>query len=218
MQNNYPNTFQKMIKLIFKLLFILTRYCKYKISIIRGYILFGKYVSVSKFLKLENHENVFVKEGCSIDSNCVFKISGNGKIIFGKNCKISHNVTIIANDSIIEFGDNCFVGEFTQIAGYIKNNILIGNDVLIAPFNFIISSNHGISRDNIIRKQNGSGQPISIGNDNWLGVRTTILPGSKLPDGAVLSANTTFTKNENSTKKYCIYKTTFKINTSHRKS
>lgn len=59
---------------------------------------------------------------------------------------------------------------------------------MIAPFVYIVDSDHGLQREKKMNLQPNSARPISIGNDVWIGAHCVILPGVKIHDGAVIAA------------------------------
>lgn len=67
--------------------------------------------------------------------------------------------------------------------------ISIGDDCLIAPFVYIVDSDHGIEKSSKINTQPNNTAPISIGNDVWIASNVTILKGVTIADGAVVAAN-----------------------------
>lgn len=67
--------------------------------------------------------------------------------------------------------------------------IEIGADCLIAPFVYIVDSDHGIKREELINRQPNSTEPISIGAGVWVASNVTILKGSEIGEGAVIAAN-----------------------------
>jgi acetyltransferase-like isoleucine patch superfamily enzyme len=66
--------------------------------------------------------------------------------------------------------------------------ISIGNNVLFGPCASVISSNHGVARGELIRKQPGKDAPIHIGDDVWLGANVVVTAGVCIGDGAVVGA------------------------------
>lgn len=84
------------------------------------------------------------------------------------------------------------IGKFTTVGYYVfifaSENITIGNNCLIAPFVYLVDSNHGIQRDQLINQQPNLTSPIVIGNDVWLATGAKILKGVKIGDGAVIAA------------------------------
>lgn len=103
----------------------------------------------------------------------------------GKNVNIQSGVTfeIFKNISI---GDNSGIGKDSTIIA--SDVVRIGRDVMIAPQLFIYTANHSIERGIQINKQPMKAAPVVIGNDVWIGVRVTILPGVTIGDGAVIAA------------------------------
>lgn len=59
---------------------------------------------------------------------------------------------------------------------------------MIAAQCYLIDTDHGIVKEQLMRQQDNSVQNIVIGNDVWLGANVTVLKGSKISDGAVIGA------------------------------
>lgn len=64
----------------------------------------------------------------------------------------------------------------------------IGDDCLIAPFVYIVDSDHNIAKDKKINQQGNLTAPIKIGNDVWIGTGAKILKGVTIGDGAVIAS------------------------------
>lgn len=87
----------------------------------------------------------------------------------------------------IDLGDRLFVNRGTLITAHA--DIHIGDDVLIGPYVVINSGNHNYF--DLIQPINSQGHradPITIGNDVWLGAHCVILRGVKVGDGAIVAA------------------------------
>ena len=104
----------------------------------------------------------------------------------GLDLDVSQNV-IFEFPERIDLGDRLFVNRGTLITAHA--DIHIGDDVLIGPYVVINSGNHNYS-DLIqpISSQGHKADPITIGNDVWLGAHCVILRGVKVGDGAVVAA------------------------------
>jgi len=59
---------------------------------------------------------------------------------------------------------------------------------MIAPFVYIVDSNHAIKKDTLLNLQENKSDPIILGNDVWIGAHSVILPGVKIGDGAIIAA------------------------------
>jgi acetyltransferase-like isoleucine patch superfamily enzyme len=113
---------------------------------------------------------------------------------FPKNISIDDNIIIkegaricsCNEKAIISIGKNTTVGYHTFI--FASEKIEIGDDCLIAPFVYIVDSNHGSEKGTNINAQPNTTSPIKIGNDVWIGTGAKILMGVTIADGAVIAA------------------------------
>jgi acetyltransferase-like isoleucine patch superfamily enzyme len=92
----------------------------------------------------------------------------------------------------IAIGDWTTIGYHTHL--FAASGIVIGDNCLIAPFCYLVDSNHGIARGTLIREQPMPTAPITIGSDVWLGAYAVVLPGVEIADGAVVAAGAVVTK------------------------
>lgn len=120
---------------------------------------------------------------------------------FPKNISIGSNAIIKEGTRIcscnekagISIGENTTIGYHNFI--FASNEIEIGDNCLIAPFVYIVDSNHQIKKDKLINEQPNVTAPIKIGNDVWIASNVTILMGVTIGDGAVIAANSVVNKN-----------------------
>jgi UDP-3-O-[3-hydroxymyristoyl] glucosamine N-acyltransferase len=97
-------------------------------------------------------------------------VAKTGELTLGHKFSISAESTIVCRKQIT-FGQNC----------------LLSWDILVVDTDF-----HGIYS----QEDNGHINPdkeIFIGNNVWIGCRSLILKGSRIPSGAVIAAHTTLT-------------------------
>lgn len=153
-----------------------------------------KYTSTNlKRLAKAKKELGFCGDKVWIDKNVEF-------MRFPKNIHIDDNVVIKEGTRIcscnekakVKIGKNTTVGYHNFI--FASNNIEIGDDCLIAPFVYIVDSDHQAKRDKKINQQPNVTAPIKIGNDVWIASNVTILKGVTISDGAVIAANSVVNK------------------------
>jgi len=114
---------------------------------------------------------------------------------FPKNIFIDDNVVIKEGARIcacnekakIRIGKNTTIGYHNFI--FASENIFIGDDCLIAPFVYIVDSNHQIKKDILINRQDNTTGKIKIGNDVWIASNVTILKDVNIGNGVVIAAN-----------------------------
>lgn len=92
----------------------------------------------------------------------------------------------------VELGDHSGIG----INAYIGGTCYIGNDVMMGPNCTIYTRNHKTS--DITRTMRGQGfeqeEPVSIGDDVWIGGNVTILPGVCIGSHCIIGACAVVTK------------------------
>lgn len=136
-------------------------------------------------------------------------IENNVKLLrFTKNIEIESNVVLKEGvricacnaDAQISIGENTTVGYHNFI--FASSSITIGKNCLIAPFVYIVDSNHTISKDQLINLQPNVTEKIIIEDDVWLASNVTILKGVKIGKGAVIAAGSVVNKD---VEPYAIY-------------
>lgn len=135
------------------------------------------------------------------------KLEGDGQksIHIGSNTRIGSHCILgcqkhyrgnVFNPEII-IGNNCSIGEYNHITAI--GRIIIGNGLLTGRFVTITDNSHGD-----IRRDDGSLPPsfrplvskgdVIIGNNVWIGDKTTILSGVHIGDNVVIGANSLVNK------------------------
>ena len=71
---------------------------------------------------------------------------------------------------------------------YASERVEIGDDCMIAPFVYIVDSDHGAAVGMNMNRQPNTTRPIVIGNDVWIGAKAVILAGSTIGSGAIIAA------------------------------
>lgn len=107
--------------------------------------------------------------------------------------KSSSEICACNKNAFIEIGDRTTIGNYTFI--YASEKISIGNDCMIAPFVYIVDSNHKMEAGIKMNLQDNVTKPIKIGNDVWIGAKAVILSGVDIGDGAIISAGSVVNEN-----------------------
>ena len=122
-------------------------------------------------------------------------IEKNVKILrFPKNVQIGNQVVLkegaricsCNQDAKINIGENTTFGYHSFL--FSSESIEIGNNCLIAPFVYIVDSDHNIEKGKLINEQPNNTAPVKIGNDVWIGTGAKILKGVSIENGAVIAA------------------------------
>ncbi len=92
----------------------------------------------------------------------------------------------------VSIGNNSSIGRNCQLA----NDVTIGDDVMMAPEVAIFSVGHETSDTSIEMRLQGNmaPNPVTIGNDVWIGQRAMIMPGVNIGNGVIIAAGAIVTK------------------------
>ncbi|MDF9798017.1 acetyltransferase-like isoleucine patch superfamily enzyme [Catalinimonas alkaloidigena] len=109
-------------------------------------------------------------------------------ISIGNNVIVKEGAKICpCNESAsVSIGHNTTIGYHTFI--FASASISIGNDCQIAPFVYLVDSDHAIAKEQLMNQQANLTAPIKIGNDVWIATGAKILRGVTIHDGAVIAA------------------------------
>jgi len=126
-------------------------------------------------------ENVYFESGVNL-----MRYPKNISLHAGMVIKSGARICPCNETAKVSIGKNTTVGYHTYI--FASEEITIGNDCLIAPFVYIVDSDHNIEKEKLINQQPNTIAAINIGNDVWIGTGAKILKGVSIGDGAVIAA------------------------------
>lgn len=123
---------------------------------------------------------------------------GGAKSI-GRGCTISPTVQLISGVGLSDFvslrtssegtlviGENVTIGSYSRVVA--MNNVVIGDDCMIADFVAILDHDHKF--DSIVRKFVGYNVgTVSLGNNVWVGDGVKILKDVRLGSNVIIGAN-----------------------------
>lgn len=109
----------------------------------------------------------------------------------GYNVKVKPGVFIEYADNL-EIGNNVSIQHNCFISAYDK--IRIGDNVSIAHGVSILTSTHPYDTACIIRNSPLIKAPVMIGNNVWIGMKSSLLSGVEIGTGSVIGAHSLVTK------------------------
>jgi len=112
----------------------------------------------------------------------------------GKNINVERMAYFGAGKNI-ELGSNSGIGIRAQIWGVDMGELIMGDNVMMAPEVIILTLGH--RHDNIeapMCSQGGYATKVTIEDDVWIGIRAIVLPGVKIGKGSIVGAGAVVTK------------------------
>ena len=107
-----------------------------------------------------------------------------------ENVNIEQGVRFATGGGIF-IGSGSGIGVNCSVHGPLR----IGENVMMGPDVTILTHTHIIDRIDIpMSKQGSIVKEVTIGNDVWIGMRSIIMPGVKIGNGAVIGAGAVVTK------------------------
>jgi len=103
----------------------------------------------------------------------------------GKNLRLGRNITFF-NPSKITLGDHVYIAYGNWICAI--GTIEIGDEVLLGPYNVIVSGNHQLAGESF-RFAKGTEMPIVIGAGTWVTSHCVIGGNSMIGKKCLISAN-----------------------------
>ncbi len=129
-----------------------------------------------------------IKRSVTIGSGVIIRATDGGRIHIGSGCTISRGCELIAKSGSIKIGDNTFVGRDCILVA--NDSIEIGDDCLIAEMVVVRDQNHRTERGSgLIRDQGMVCERVHIGDNVWVGAKSTLLKGAKVGSSCVIGAH-----------------------------
>jgi acetyltransferase-like isoleucine patch superfamily enzyme len=148
---------------------------------------------------LSHVKSVFIRlaltaKSVNFDSPPVFsgkwpKINNRGHIYLAKNCSFRSYRTRpfiwVSEGATLEIGKNTFFNDGANLCATVS--VKIGSNCKIGDMTFIFDTDyHQVTPENPIKQA-----PVTIGDNVWIGARSTILAGAKIGSHCVIAAGST---------------------------
>jgi acetyltransferase-like isoleucine patch superfamily enzyme len=154
----------------------------------------GKGVRFGTGVVLRSPHKIGIDDNVVIDDNCVLDAKGydNGGISIGKNVFLGRNTILSCKNGDIILGDGVNIGFNCEI--FSASRVVLGNNILIAAYTYLIGGGHDFDRTDIPVIQQGRGSKgISVGDNVWLGAGVKVLDGISIGRDAIIGTGAVVT-------------------------
>ncbi len=139
-----------------------------------------------------------VRSGCiaegriEIAQHVRLRATDGGTAIFGDEVAIDRFADIIVKKGNLVVGARTYIGQFSILCA--RESISVGTDCLIAEHVTIRDQDHRFGPGLITAQAGFVTAPIKIGNNVWIGAKTTVTKGVTIGNNAVIGANSVVTR------------------------
>ncbi len=120
-------------------------------------------------------------------------VEGSGAVDIGKGTRLGKSVYLETSPGgKIEIGADCVINNGATIVAY--DRIVIRDFVMMGEYATIRDANHGTRLSERVRLQPHTAEPVTIGEDAWIGRGACVLKGVNVGEGAVIGANSVVTR------------------------
>lgn len=145
------------------------------------------------FIQVQGKNNELIISG-EIHNSTINVFGDNNQIIISPRVKIEKSTIVLrGNNCYIEIGEGTTFGGIYMVCMGRDNYIKIGKECMFAQgIDLWATDSHPIYNDeNIVINPS---KPIIIGDNVWIGSKSSILKGVKIEDGAVIGMSSLVTK------------------------
>ncbi|MCL5771813.1 MAG: acyltransferase [Actinobacteria bacterium] len=150
----------------------------------------GKGVIFGQNITIRHPNKIFIGDNVVIDENCMLDAKGseNKGIEISRNCYIGRNTILSCKNGDIFLDENVNIGFNCEIhsSSYVK----IGKNTLIAAYVYVIAGDH---IHDVVNKPisllGGISKGIIIGENCWLGARSTIFDSVSIGNDVIVGAS-----------------------------
>lgn len=156
-------------------------------------VVFGRDISLRHPGRIAVGDCVVVDDGCVLDARSEESIA----ISIGSRTILARNTIIACKGGKVRIGNDVGMGAYTTIHCFTGNRVEIGNKVLIGPYCYIVGAGlYKMDRTDVPIAEQGLDLRggVTIGDNVWLGARSTILDGVAIGNDAVVGAGAVVTK------------------------
>jgi len=119
------------------------------------------------------------------------RVTDGGRACFGSNVNIDRYADITVKYGELIVGSGTYIGQFSVICA--REKTVIGSDCLIAEHVTIRDQDHVFVAGLKTKDTGYKNKPIIIGDNVWIGAKSTITKGVKIGNNSVIGANSVVT-------------------------
>lgn len=155
----------------------------------------GENVRIGAGVKIVNPELISIGDNVIIGDNTTIIARAGSEITIGNHVRLQHRVYLDTErkTGYIHIGDEVYIGTGTTLFGHVGLEIgeytLMAQNITLTPYSHIFDD-----PDNVIIKQGGHCEKVTIGRDCYIGMGVCIMYSGNIGEGSVIGAGSTVVK------------------------
>jgi len=156
----------------------------------------GRGATIGPYVTLRSPGQIFLGDNNFIDTHAVLDAKGSGsRIHLGDSVLVGNGAVFSCASAEIVVGDDVSIGPHCYVRAGISP-VRLGSDLTIGSHTVIISGNPSYKRLDIpMKRQVGSAEGITVGDDVWIGVGVSVVDGVTIGSGSVVGAGAVVIRN-----------------------
>jgi acetyltransferase-like isoleucine patch superfamily enzyme len=147
----------------------------------------GRWVAIDRNVRIRGRDIDIGTHSEILQGSTVETLSTPGEqILIGDNSRIKAYTWICSYGGCIKLGKSVLVGHGCVLFGH--GGITIGSRCMLAQYVSVMASNHAYWVGGTLDTRGFTKEPISIGNDVWIGANSVIAGGTTIEDNVVVGA------------------------------
>lgn len=129
--------------------------------------------------------------GCTLSAGVRLRATDGARLTLGDEVTIDRYADVTVKYGALQIGARSYIGQFCIICA--REDVRIGVDCLVAEHVTIRDQDHCFGNGLVTAHAGFSTAPVTIGNNVWIGAKTTITQGVKIGDNSVVGSNSVVT-------------------------
>lgn len=161
-------------------------------------ITIGEKSNLKGMIYITDNSSIIIEKHCTSEELCNITAEYNSELKIGIKSKFERKCELKASEySTLELKNNASIQKYFFALVKYNSQIIIGENFKASLYvSIVCNDGHPIFDTKTSKQLNNKPKNIYLGNQVWVGIKSTILSGAKIAEGSIIGANTLITDKE----------------------